>query len=95
MRRFVEWIVHRGNNTVSSTVTSTVDTGVATRLSPSRNHAADRRPDIVPLPPLTGPQLYSISRPPTSPDPRREHGQKRSREAVETSAWGTPLPCPG
>jgi len=79
--RHVEWIVHRGKKKVPSTVTSTVHTGVATRLWPSRNHAAGRRQDLVPLPPLTGPQVYSISRPPTSPAPRREHGQKRSCEA--------------
>ena len=78
IRRLVEWIVHRGKKTVSSTVTSTMDTGVTTRLSPSRNHAAGRRQDLVPLPSLTGPQVYSISRPPTSPAPCREHVQKRS-----------------
>jgi len=60
-----------------------VDTGGATRLSLSRNHAAGSRQDLVPLPSLTGPQVYSISRPPTSAAPRLEHVQKRSREARE------------
>jgi len=88
IRRDVEWIVHRGKKTVSSTVTSSVDTGVVTRLAPSHNHAAGRQKDLVPLPPPTGPQVYPISQPPTSSTPRREHGQNRSREAAETSAWG-------
>jgi len=63
----VEWIVHRGKKTMSSTVTSTVDTGVATRLSPSRNHAAGRRQDLVPLPPHQAHRFIpspSLQRPP-------------------------------
>ena len=80
IRRDVNWIVHRGKKTVSSTVTSTVDTGVATRLSPSRHHAAKRRQDLVPLLLLTGPQVHSISRPRASLASRLEHVQKRSRE---------------
>ena len=88
IRRDVGWIVHRGKKTVSSTVTSSVDTGVATRLSPSHNHAAGSQKDLVPLPPPTGPEVYPISQPPTSPSPRREHGKNRSREAAKTRAWG-------
>jgi len=94
IRRDVEWIIHRGKRAQSSTVTSSVDAGVATRLSPSRNNAAGRETDLVPLPPPTRPQVYTISQPPTCPAPRREQGQKRPREEAETSAWGTPPPCP-
>ena len=36
----------------------------------------------------TGPQVYSIYQPPTSPTPRHEHGQNRSREAAGSIAWG-------
>ena len=94
IRRDVEWIIHRGKTTLSSTVTSSVDAGVATRLSPSRTHAAGRHKDLVPLPPPIRPQVYPISQPPTCPVPRREHGEYRPREAAETSAWGTAPPCP-
>jgi len=95
IRRHIEWIIHHARTTVSSKVTSSVNTGVVARLSPSRNPAAWRQKDRVTLPPPTGPQQHPAFLPAISPAPRRERGQKRCRETGDINrVWEMPPSYP-